>query len=764
MNGPDRSRDLAAEIKVAVGDQNLKSALFHAVSSVNKKRRDVIARFPGYEQARQAARRIKEEAIADLPAIIERFTESVHRQGGHLHSAEDGKEACHIINAIAKHSGARRITKSKSMTSEEIHLNGALEAAGLHVRETDLGEYIVQLANDRPSHMVAPIIHMSVDDVRRVFREKLGVEDVPEKPAELTQLARQKLRADFLSADLGITGANFLLADTGTVVIVENEGNVRMTTQVPPVHVVIAGIEKLLPRAADLLPFLQLLPRTGTGQLLTSYLSFISGPGWGASPMTDGVARSFHVVLLDNGRMAMRNDELLSEALYCIRCGGCMTVCPPYQVVGGHVYGGPTYHSGIGNAWEAGVRGLDTAAGFNDLCTTCSRCQDVCPVHIDIPWINTVIRERIAQQRRHPRGLIERLVYDRVLPVQEEGSVSLSRRLFSDPSRVYGLSRRGFWSSLIRFGPFRAVLSRLAGLSPARPLPLPNSETLANWHSRRGGRVVTTRYEVERISNDRRGSTVFLFADCHTEHVDTDVGKAAISCLEKCGMGVVLVAGQCCGRGALSQGLLETARRQAKDLQGMLAPAVKTGHAVVGIEPSCLSAVVDDHAKLLPGTEAAEVAAGTEEILEFLLAQLGGEGSVTNESMTPAWTPAADGLTTPVVLHGHCQQKTLGWLPAAVKLLGSIPGVEVQLTSTECCGMAGSFGYKDEYYPISAELGQRLVAEIDELAAAANQAGSVKQTCGYLACGTSCRAQIADIGALDARHPVELIDQRLASR
>ena len=172
--------------------------------------------------------------------------------------------------------------------------------------------------------------------------------------------------ADFLSADLGITGANFLLADTGTVVIVENEGNARMTTQVPPVHVVIAGIEKILPRAADLLPFLQLLPRTGTGQLLTSYLSFISGPGWGASPMINGATRSFHVVLLDNGRMAMREDKLLSEALYCIRCGGCMTVCPPYQVVGGHVYGGPTYHSGIGNAWEAGVRSLDTAADFND--------------------------------------------------------------------------------------------------------------------------------------------------------------------------------------------------------------------------------------------------------------------------------------------------------------------------------------------------------------------------------------------------------------
>ncbi len=761
MSPAGQNRDLAAEIEAAVGDQNLKGALFHAVSSVNEKRRQVIARFPGYERARDAARRIKEEVIADLPAVIERFTESVQRQGGRVYRAEDGEAACRMITAIAKDNGARRITKSKSMTSEEIHLNGALEAAGIHVRETDLGEYIIQLANDRPSHIVAPIIHMSLDDVRRVFRENLGIEDVPEEPAELIQLARQKLRADFLSADLGITGANFLLADTGTVVIVENEGNVRMTTQVPPVHVVIAGIEKLLPRAADLLPFLQLLPRSGTGQLLTSYLSFISGPGWGASPLTGGATRSFHVVLLDNGRMAMRDDELLREALYCIRCGACMTVCPPYQVVGGHVYGGPTYQSGIGAAWEAGVRGLDTAAGFIDLCTTCSRCQDVCPVRIDIPWMNTVLRERIAQRRRRPRGLIERLVYDRVLPTREKGSVSLSKRLFSDPARVYLLSRRRPWSSFMRLRPARAALSRLAGLSTARPLPSPSSETLSEWHRRRGGRLVTTPHEVQRSSSDRRGSTVFLFSDCHTEHVDTDVGKAAVSCLEKCGIGVVLVAGRCCGRGALSQGMLRTASAQAKELQELLAPAVKTGHAVVGIEPSCLSAVVDDHAKLLPGSDAVEVAAATREILEFLHAKLCGEGGAANEGKSPTWTPVADGASTPVVLHGHCQQRTLGWLPAAVELLGSIPGVEVRVTSSECCGMAGSFGYKSDYYPISAELGRRLMVELEELAAAPVQAEGVSRTCGYLACGTSCRAQIADIGARKARHPVELIDERL---
>jgi len=751
-------RDLAREIRAALADDNLKGALFHAVSSINEKRRGVLARFPGYEEARRRARRIQEQAIADLPALVERFSEAVRQAGGQVYQATDGEEACRIIADIAKQSGARRITKSKSMTSEEIHLNGALEAAGMHVRETDLGEYILQLAEDRPSHITAPIIHMSVEDVRRVFRERLGVKDVPRQPEELTQLAREKLRADFLSADLGITGANFLLADNGTVVIVENEGNARLTTQVPPTHVVLAGVDKLLPTTADLLPFLQLLPRTATGQLLTSYLSFISGPGWGGSPFSAGVARSFHVVLLDNGRYAMRDDPLLVEALYCIRCGSCMTVCPPYQVVGGHVFGGPTYPSGIGTAWEAGVRGLDTAAEFNELCTTCSRCQDVCPVHIDIPWMNTVIRERIAERRRRPRGFIERVLYDRFLPTEEEGSVSLAARLFSDPRRVYERTRRQPWRTVLRFGAARTVAARVAGLAAARPLPSPSAETLGDWFRRRGGRLARSRLEAQRLSEDRRGSTVFLFADCHTEHVDTAAGKAAVSCLEKCGLGVVLVSGQCCGRAALSQGMLRTARGQAEALQKVLAPLVKTGHDVVGLEPSCLSAVVDDHAKLLPGDGAAQVAAGCHDVLEYLRRRIGNGAEARR---APAWKPA-EGAASPVVLHGHCQQKTLGWMPAAVELLGSIPGVDLRVTSAECCGMAGSFGYKSDYYGLSVEIGRRLVTELDKLGAAGEgRATEVERGCRILACGTSCRSQIVDLGKRRACHPVQLIDERL---
>ncbi|MFQ5742664.1 MAG: LUD domain-containing protein, partial [Acidobacteriota bacterium] len=752
--------------------------IFQAVSGVNRVRRRAMARFAGYRQARDRARAIKERAIEDLPAQIDALEAAITERGGQVHHAEDGPSACRIITDIARRYGARRAVKSKSMTSEEVDLNAALEAAGIEVRETDLGEYILQLSGDRPSHIIAPIIHKSVEEVRQAFLG-FGVDEVPREPAQLTQLARRLLRREFLAADLGITGANFLLADTGTVVIVENEGNGRMTTQLPPVHVVLAGIEKVLPKADDLLPFLQLLPRSATGQLQTSYLSFISGPGWSASPFSQGKRRRFHLVLLDNGRTRMREDPLLREALYCIRCGACMTVCPPYQVVGGHVYGGPTYHSGIGNAWEAGVRDLDTAAGFNELCTTCSRCQDVCPVRIDIPWMNSVLRDRIAAAGLRRRGRLERVVFAGLLPDDEERGVRLTARLFANPARLYHLLKKtaplSTW--LARLWPTRLLLRGLIGLDGRRRLPLPAAVRLSEWHRRRGGRVVSGAAEAGSLEppGEQRPAVV-LFADCHTDYVDVEVGKAAVGALEQLGIEVVVVAGHCCGRAALSQGMLATARRHAESLQAVLGPLASAGHTLLGIEPSCLSAVVEDHAKLLAGNDTGaaadltDAAAGTaataracEEILTFLGRKIlaheaGSEGKI-------GWGEAEDGRCLKAIFHGHCQQKTAGWMPAAVELLESIPGIDLRTTSTECCGMAGSFGYKRRFAGISRELGGRLLAEMRDLEGDARQDGEGvgAATCPvrWLACGTSCRAQMRDLDGREVSHPVELVAERL---
>ena len=292
--------------------------------------------------------------------------------------------------------------------------------------------------------------------------------------------------------------------------------------------------------------------------------------------------------------------------------------------------------------------------------------------------------------------------------------------------------------------------------------PEPDDETFSEWFRRQGGRLVTTPFEAERASQDRRGSTVFVLADCHTEHVDTKVGKAAVSCLQKCGLGVILVTGHCCGRGALSQGMLRTAATQAYHLNKVLAPVVKTKHAVVGVEPSCIGAVADEHRRLLPGKGSTEVAAGCHEVMEFLHERLTGD-VWQGAKQRPRWKPAGQSPLPPVVLHGHCQQKTLGWMPAAERLLEAVPGLELRVTTAECCGMAGSFGYKSAYYPLSVEIGGRLVAEIDELSGVGKSAGTKGDggTCRYVACGTSCRTQIADLAGHDARHPVELIDERL---
>lgn len=732
-----RERNLNAEIRAALSDPSVQEAVPKATRMSATLRKRALAGFEGYEEARRAARRIKEDAIERLPDLVETLEASVRAGGGVVHRAPDAGAARAIITGIAREEGCRRAVKSKSMTSEEIELNGALEADGVAVRETDLGEYIVQLDGDRPSHIIAPILHKSLADVRRAFREGLDLPDdqVPETPEGLTQLARRLLRDDFLQADLGITGANFLLAESGTVVLVENEGNGRLSTQLPRVHVALAGIEKILPGIAELEPFLELLPRSATGQLATGYLSFLSGPGWGGSPFSAG-PRRFHLVLLDNGRSAMRDDPVLREALYCIRCGACLNVCPPYQAVGGHVYGGPTYQSGIGNAWEAGVRDLATAAEFNELCTTCARCRDVCPVKIDIPWMNVGIRERIREQ---------------------DGSLVAS--LLEEPVRLYRLARgAGPLRGLVETPPVRALLERRLGLDRRRRLPSLPPRTLSAWHASRGGvvheldgRRAASPGSRKLPADDREPAPepVLLWADCHTEHVDVEVGRATIRVLERAGFQVELATGPCCGRAALSQGNLPEARRQARVLTEWLGRVPSPGDAVVAVEPSCATCVTEEYPRLL-AEESTDLTARVQEVMEFL-------GQRRDRLPTDETESAADRT---VIVHGHCQQKSAGRLERSCRPLADVPGWRVVHTGAECCGMAGSFGYKTGGYDISMELGARLEGEVDALVQEA-ESPERESRVEVVAFGTSCRAQLRDLGRQKVRHPIQLLDERL---
>lgn len=374
----------------ALEDRHLGAALARVAGLLKARRADAFASLPDADALRDEARRAKFDTLRDLPAALTSFEARLQANGATVHWAETAADANAIVVDLARRHGVRRVAKGKSMVSEETHLNDALEAAGLEVVETDLGEYIVQLAADRPSHIVAPIIHMTRADVGRVMHETLRT-PYSDDPATLGGYARERLRQVFLTADMGISGANFGVVETGTICLVTNEGNGRMVTTLPRVHVVMMGIEKLIPTLADLDRFLKLLPRSATGQKLSAYTTLINGPRRAGD---DCGPEHLHVVLLDNGRSRVLASES-AEILGCIRCGACMNVCPVYTSIGGHAYG-DTYPGPVGAVLTPALRGLDGWSALAGASSLCGACRDVCPVRLDIPRMLLSLRREAA--------------------------------------------------------------------------------------------------------------------------------------------------------------------------------------------------------------------------------------------------------------------------------------------------------------------------------------------------------------------------------
>nr|BAL57948.1 Fe-S cluster binding protein [uncultured Acetothermia bacterium] len=395
-----------------------------------------FADIPDRDSLRRAARQIKERSIAQLDALIEQLRERVTQHGAHFYLASDAQAANDYLTKLVRERGVTRAVKSKSMVTEEIELNKHLESAGVEVIETDLGERIIQLAGERPFHITGPAIHKPREAVGKLFAEKLGV-PYTDDPYELTKIARAALRQSYLEADMGITGANFAVAQTGTFIIITNEGNDRLTMTLPKIHIIITGIEKIVPTLSDALVLLKLLPRSATAQKLTSYVSLVtptSPPapprhGEGSSPFPVGKGarglgqdRDVHVIVVDNGRSRMRADRDFREALYCIRCGSCMNICPAFRSVGGHVYAGQTYMGVIGAIWTAfvdhnGQGDLPRARELASLCMTCGLCAQECPVMIDLPWRNAQLLSRANETLgRKPVDRLKSFVYRKLLP------------------------------------------------------------------------------------------------------------------------------------------------------------------------------------------------------------------------------------------------------------------------------------------------------------------------------------------------------------
>lgn len=442
-----------------------------AIGSYNTAVERGKTRFADWEEARRRCAAVKYDAVNHLDRYLVEFEGRVKERGGHVFWASDAEEARQYICDLATSRGVKRVVKSKSMVTEEIHLSPAMEKLGMDVLETDLGEFIVQLRNEPPYHIVTPAMHLSRGDIAQLFREKLeGV--TSDDPTELVAVARRALRKGFFSAEMGISGANFLVADTGMISLTTNEGNGRLTTALPRIHVAVAGIEKIVPRMADLAVLWPTLATAGTGQHLTTYNTLIGGPR--QSGEVDG-PEEFHVVLLDNGRTGLLADAEQRDVLHCIRCGACLNACPVYRNVGGHTYG-TTYQGPIGSVLTPHLRGLDEFQHLSYASSLCGNCTTVCPVHINL-------HHHLLQNRRNAVEHAHR-------PWMERVGFRLWRWLMMGGSRFRILGRIGRWllRTMRGIGLTGTAADPLHSWEQYRSAPdVPRESFRELWRKRNGG-------------------------------------------------------------------------------------------------------------------------------------------------------------------------------------------------------------------------------------------------------------------------------------
>jgi len=666
-----------------------------------------------FEALRDRLVAVKGRAAARLEALAGEFELQATRAGATVFRTSDPEAVREYVVRLCRERGVRRIVKSKSMATEEIHLNARLEREGLRVKETDLGEWIVQLAGQRPSHMVMPAIHLSKEQVADVFSEEVKERLAPDIPA-LVAVARRELREEFLRADLGITGANVAVAETGTLVVLTNEGNARLVSTLPRIHVAVVGIEKLVERLADVEPILRALPRSATGQLLTSYVSMFTGP----SPGVDGEPKELHVILMDNRRSEMAKDPAFSQALRCIRCASCVNVCPVYQLVGGHVFGG-VYTGGIGAILAAWFDALGAAKDIQSLCIQCGACTQVCPTRIDIPGLIVELRGRLAREQGQP--LLEKVAF----------RVVNDRRLFHGALRAASRAQKPF----AKAGMIRHLPLFFSGLTRDRSLPAIADEPL--------------RDRFERVQPFAARDRAALYAGCLVDFAYPGIGEAVVRALGAAGVEVVFPQGQtCCGAPARYAGAFEAAAKNAMDNVA----ALEQAHArwIVSACPTCTVALKHDVAATLRSqghedwAKRAEALAPKVRDFSSLVDELVAEGRL-------AIAPAPAGAPGAVTYHDSCHLKRkLGAHEPPRRLLRAA-GHELRemAESDACCGMGGSYSLK--FPEISRPLLARKLENVRK-----SGAGVVAMDC------PGCMLQIG--GGLDragdavrARHVAELL-------
>ena len=458
---------------IALENTQLRRNMGKATQTIRAKRAAVVGELPDWEALREAGRAIKERALRHLDYYLFTLEASVQRAGGQVHWASDAQEANRIITDIVAAQGAREVVKVKSLTSDEIRLNAALKAAGITATETDLAELIIQLAGEHSSHILVPAIHKNRAEIREIFMRTLGITELSDEPRALAAVARTHLRRKFLSAPVAISGANFAVAETGTICIVESEGNGRMCLTLPQVLISVMGIEKVIPSWQDFAVFLQLLPRSSTGERMNPYTSFWTGVQAGDGP------QEFHLVLLDNGRTKVLADTIGRQTLNCIRCSACLNICPVYERTGGHAYGS-VYPGPIGAILTPQLVGVEHAASLPYASSLCGACYEVCPVKINIPEVLIHLRGEVVRHKQDHTGL-----RGKVDP--ESLAMKLLARIFASSTRfeqTLRLARVGQWP-LARKGYIDALPGPLGGWTAMRDLYPVAPQTFREWWKER---------------------------------------------------------------------------------------------------------------------------------------------------------------------------------------------------------------------------------------------------------------------------------------
>jgi iron-sulfur cluster protein len=650
-----------------------------------------------FEELRGRISDFKTKGLKQLPALVEQFTSSAERAGARVHLCTTPEDANRTILEIIRGAGADFLVKSKAMTSEEIELNHYLEARGVRCLETDLGEWIIQLAGERPSHMVMPAIHKNKEEVAELFSNETGRECPPDIPS-LVQTARETLRSGFLTGQVGMSGANVAMADSGTLGIITNEGNGRLVTTLPRTHIALVGVEKIVPSLKEALDVINILPKNATGQKITSYVSFIKGP-------TGEEGRELHIVLLDNGRLELAANPDFSEALKCVKCGACANVCPIYEIVGGHVFG-HIYVGGIGLVLTPFFHGFDKAEEILKLCIGCRKCVEVCASKIDIEGLIVDLRDKI----RKPFG--QKFLF---------GTLMKNRKLFHATLRAAYLAQKPFQGEGGRIRHLPLVLNRETSNRSLPPIAeKPFRDQVFDGNSK----LKTQNSKLEKV---------LFYSGCLADFVYPEMCRDTMTSLEKLGYTLTFPQDQtCCGIPARYSGEMDVARDMARINIDVLLK--EDADFVATICPTCTMSLKHDFGKLLAddpvyAEKARKLADKTFNFSELAARKAGtgnrGPGTGKSEKQT-------------VTYHDACHLKRgCGVHEEPRKVLRELAGMEVvEMTDCDkCCGFGGSYSIK--YPEISQEV---LKNKLENIASAGT--GTVAVDC------PGCKLQIE--GGLEA--------------